>query len=87
MKEFKIKKVSHVKKFFRYLVKEYELCFHPDDDFRDYVYTGGRLRVFSDQEVDYCNGLMDKCYKVCERNGKDIYKVGMKVLSKRLKLG
>lgn len=88
MKDFKIKTVEDVKDFFRYLVNELSLSFHPDDDFKDYVRFGsGGERMFDDEWADRYNVSMGKCFMVCKRKGKDIYGVGMKVLSKRLKLG
>lgn len=87
MKDFKIKTVEDVMVFFRYLVNELNLSFHPDDDFKDYVRFGSGERFFDDEWADRYNVSMGKCFMVCRDSGEDIYQIGLGVISERLNIG
>ena len=81
MKEFIITSIKDVQDFFEYLYNDLDLSFHPDSNFQDYVYNNSAMvRFFTDAEADYYNSVMDACFQVCEKEGADIYEIGMLVL-------
>ena len=75
-KESVIVTIDDVKEFFNQLVNERQVAFHPDDPFEDYKFGNGR-RVFSQEECVVYNRLMDESFEVCEKNGTDIYALGL----------
>ena len=72
-----INSVKDVEVFFRYLVVERKVNFHPDDDFANYVSLKDHTPTFSDEEVAIYNRLMDESFEVCEKASIDIYGIGM----------
>lgn len=68
--------LEEARNFFRHLVSERRVSFHPDNMFESYVTCEGGVNTFTLQECSLYNRLMDECFKVCEREGVDIY--GMK---------
>lgn len=76
----KIESVENVVKFFQHLAYEKKLSFHPDDDFKEYVYYTDQRPFFTDEEVPIYNKLMDQCFDVCQKNNADIYGIGLDVL-------
>lgn len=68
-----IKTLADVSLFAKQLVDE-GINFNPDDDFNDYVNQSGEP-CFSQEEAVKRNKLMDQCFEVCEREGKDIYSI------------
>jgi len=83
----KINTIEDVKLFAFQLVNNENLSFHPDDDFKDYIDTVTGLPVFSKEEAERLNQLMDCCFDICERNGADIYDLMGKPLFSKLKIG
>jgi hypothetical protein len=71
-----IKSISEVEAFFKHLLENESLNFHPDEDFRNYIHLGTKLPTYSIEEADFRNNLMQVCFKVCEREGFDIYEIG-----------
>ena len=69
-----------VEAFFRHLTADRKVCFHPDDDFADYISIDGRTPSFTNDEASLYNRLMDECFTVCKAAGVDIYEVGLKQL-------
>ena len=61
-----------VKTFAKQLISE-GVSFHPDDDFNDYVYYKAGTQIYSEEEADVRNKLMNSCFEVCEKEGVDIY--------------
>lgn len=84
-KDFKIKTVTDVKKFFHHLVFDRKVNFHPDDDFSEYVSIDGKTPTFNANEVKQYNRLMKQAFDVCEKNGKDIYEIAMDEFNKTFK--
>ena len=77
--ERKIKSIEDVKGFFDYLVNEHSLSFHPDSDFNEYIKSDGS-QLFSQKECQYYNEKMDESFTICEKEGCDIYTIGIKAL-------
>ena len=61
-----------VKAFAKQLITE-GVSFHPDDDFKDYVYNKAGTQIYSVEEADVRNELMNSCFEVCEKEVVDIY--------------
>ncbi|NNV57306.1 hypothetical protein [Limnovirga soli] len=74
----KIETAEDVKAFAKQLITE-GVSFHPDDDFNDYVNLEESIPTYSKEEADVRNGLMNKCFEVCEKEGIDIYDVALEV--------
>ena len=83
-KETRITSVDDVKAFFHHLVNERNLNFHPDDSFEDYVSCDDGSNTFSLEECSVYNRLMDESFDVCEKNGVDIYAIGLELMQKAL---
>lgn len=49
------------------------LVFHCDDPFTDYINFETREPTFTPDEAARLDGLMAKCFEVCEAAGVDIY--------------
>ena len=71
----KIRSMEDVRTFFRHLLKERKVAFHPDDDFADYVSIKDHTPTFSEEEVVIYNRLMSESFKVCLINQTEIYEV------------
>ena len=82
--ETRITSVDDVKEFFHHLVSERNLNFHPDDRFEDYVSCDDGSNTFSQEECSVYNRLMDESFDVCEKNGVDIYAIGLELMQKAL---
>ena len=83
-KESRITTIDDVKGFFSHLVSECQIAFHPDDRFEDYVSIEDGHNTFSQEECDIYNRLMDDCFDVCEKNGADIYALGLEIMRKAM---
>lgn len=68
--------IKDVTTFAEQLIKE-GLSFHPDDDFNDYVQTANKP-FYTKTEAAKRNKLMTQCFKVCEKEGADIYGICLK---------
>lgn len=79
IKSIKIESIQDVKSFFQILHQVYQLQFHPDDSFEDYVSIETGAATFSKVEAKYLNELMNKCFEVCEEAHEDIYLVGLSI--------
>lgn len=84
--ESHIKSVEDVKTFFRHLVDERSLNFHPDDDFADYISYEDKTPTFTEDEVALYNRLMEEAFDVCEKSKADVYEIGFDVLSPTVRL-
>lgn len=74
MKPITINSIEDVEAFFQFLYDEYDLAFHPDDPFHDYIDRYGKP-LFTKEESDYLDSVMHKCFEVCEQNGTFVYHV------------
>ena len=77
IKTFDINSVHDVAKFFLWVIFEKRVNFHPDDSFNDYISGDNGMPLFSEEEYWYYDSLMKRCFEVCEREGRDIYRIGM----------
>ena len=75
-----IKTVKDVEAFFHHIVFERKVNFNPDDLFEDYVSCESGINTFTLEECAIYNRLMDESFNVCEKEGIDIYEIGMKEL-------
>lgn len=72
-----ITSVADVATFFHHIAFERKVNFHPDDMFEDYVSCEGGINTFTLEECAIYNRLMDESFKVCEKEGVDIYSIGL----------
>lgn len=79
-----IHSVKDVETFFHHIVFERKVNFHPDDIFEDYVSCESGINTFSLKECAIYNRLMDESFKVCEKEGVDIYSIGLTELQTAL---
>lgn len=70
-----INKPEDVSRFFKWLYECKHLSFHPDDSFFDYINFDTKERLFTDNEADALNDVMERCFEVCNYAGVDIYKL------------
>lgn len=80
----RIATVDDVKEFFIHLVNDRMVNFHPDDRFEDYVSREDRNKIFTQKECAVYNHLMDESFEVCEKNGADIYAIGLELMQDAL---
>ena len=72
-----INSLRGVRLFFNALNRE-SLAFHPDDTFTNYINLETEEPCFSEKEALRLDGLMDKCFEICEPMGEDkIYEIAM----------
>lgn len=72
-----ITKLTEVVNFFEHLLYERGVSFHPDDDFAEYVIIATGKQLFTDEEIDIYNRLMQESFDVCEKTGVEIYSIGL----------
>ena len=71
--------IEDVRSFFRELTDKHSLNFHPDTPFEDFdILTRTEAKAF--------NKKMDKAFKICKRTNVDIYKIGLAILKKAMRL-
>lgn len=78
----KIETIEDVENFTRYLTNVEKLCFHPDDDFANYVEVKTGEPTYSVTEAIERNLFMEAAFSVCEQNDRDIYSVMMSAVLK-----
>lgn len=76
----KIETIEDVTTFFLQL-KEEDLNFHPDTPFEDYVNIETNERIYTDEESQIRNKLLDDCFTICDDADVDIYELGMEILA------
>jgi hypothetical protein len=74
----KIDTVDDVKTFFNELNQE-SSNFHPDSDFTDYVHVETNKAIYTVEEAQVRNELLEQAFNVCGREGADIYELGMDI--------
>ena len=82
--ESKIATINDVNAFFQHLINERDVNFHPDDRFEDYVSSDDGEASFSQEECAVYNRLVDESFDVCEKNGVDIYAIGLERMQEAL---
>ncbi len=72
-----INSLKGVSLFFKAL-NQASLAFHPDDSFTNYIDLETKEPCFSESEAMRLDGLMDKCFEICEPMGEGkIYDIAM----------
>jgi hypothetical protein len=71
--------IENVRSFFRELTDKHSLNFHPDTPFEDFD-------ILTKTEAKAFNKKMDKSFEICERENVDIYKIGLEILQKAMRL-
>jgi hypothetical protein len=74
METIAINNIKDVEDFLQFLYDEYDLVFHPDDSFEEYIDRKGEP-AFTKRESHYLDSVMEKCFDLCEQNGTNIYEV------------
>lgn len=82
-----ITSVKDVETFFHHIVYDRKVNFHPDDMFEDYVSCEGGVNTFTLEECALYNRLMDESFSVCDKEGVDIYGIGLKALQSVFNIG
>jgi len=74
-----ISTIDEVRAFFKALIDELSLSFHPDDSFDGYGnhVNGQWVDLFTPEEATQLDAIMQQCWKVCYDNNTDIYTIGM----------
>jgi len=85
MYDHKIDTIDDVKAFFRFLIEQKSLNFHPDDDFSEYINIKTNEPTFSEREITHYNKLMEDCFEVCHKENVEIYSIAMIVLKDQSK--
>lgn len=78
-KNFNIETPHDVARFFFWLMFDCKVNFHPDENFNDYISLETNENPFNDKQTDMYNEIMDECFEVCEKYGRDIYEISIKV--------
>jgi hypothetical protein len=66
--------INDVKKFAYQIISE-GVSFHPDDDFKDYIFFKEKGPCYTPEEAAKRNRLMEECFDLCEKNNVEIYAV------------
>ena len=74
--------LAEVVYFFEHLLYDRKLSFHPDDDFANYVSDATGEATFTPQEVIIYNRLMEESFDVCDKEGIEIYTIGLASMRK-----
>lgn len=77
--------IEEVKTFFRHIVFDLDINFHPDDDFKDYVNSTTGERSMDDEQAELYNRLMDEAFEVCSDEDL-VYDIGCNLLIERLQI-
>ena len=75
--------VEEVQDFFRHIVFDLDINFHPDDDFAAYVNYKTGERTMSDEDAPLYNRLMDEAFEVFDDED-EVYEIGYNLLQERL---
>ena len=75
--------VEEVESFFRHIVFDLDINFHPDDDFKVYVNCSTGERSMDDEQTEVYNRLMEEAFEIC---GDKVYEIGCNLLKERLKI-
>ena len=78
-----ISTAEEVHDFFRHIVFDLDINFHPDDDFADYIDTKTSCRIMDDDEAALYNRLMDEAFEVFDDEDA-IYEMACDLLNERL---
>ncbi|MCD8387034.1 MAG: hypothetical protein LUD17_09125 [Bacteroidales bacterium] len=76
-----INTLNDVEEYFRFLLNDLSVNFHPDTEFEEYIQCSTGSPSFSEEECHLYNSLMQECFETCEKeSGKeDIYEIGTRI--------
>lgn len=80
IKKFNIQTPADVGKFFIWIVFEKHINFHPDDSFGDYESMETHEPTFSPMAANYYDKTMQRCFDICEKYDRDIYRLAQLVM-------
>ena len=69
---------NDIKNFFTTLYTNYKLAFHPDDSFDQYIDENGN-NIFTTEETEHLDEIMDKCFFIAKANHLDIYQIALDI--------
>lgn len=72
-----ITSTKDVETFFHHIVNERKVNFHPDDMFEEYIDLKTKEPTFTPSECEPYNHLMEEAFEVCEKEGVDIFSIGL----------
>ena len=84
MKTIAINNIADVVRFFQSLYDEFDLAFHPDSEFIDYVDNLGNP-TFTEAEALVLDEAMEACFFLCDKAGLDLYEIGQEVQLKEFR--
>ena len=76
--------IADVEQFFRFLIEEEKVNFHPDDDFHGYIDMDTRQKAFCDADCGLYNRLMSESFDACAKEGVEIDGIGIDIMCERL---
>lgn len=71
---------ADVRRFFDTLVAD-GINFHPDDRFDDIIHYQTKEPMFSDEDADNLDDVMERCFEVCGE-GDDLYELAITALNR-----
>ena len=80
IQKFNIQTPVDVGKFFIWIVFEKRINVHPDDPFGDYVSMETHEPTFSPMAANYYDKIMQRCFDICEKYDRDIYRLARLVM-------
>ena len=80
IQKFNIQTPADVGKFFIWIVFEKHINFHPDDSFGNYENNETHEPTFSPMAANYYDKTMQRCFDICEKYDRDIYKLAQLVM-------
>lgn len=80
IQKFNIQTPADVARFFIWIVFEKHINFHPDDSFGDYENNKTHEPTFSPVAANYYDKTMQRCFDICEKYDRDIYKLAQLVM-------
>ena len=72
--------LEDVEAFFRHIVLDRKVNFHPDNMFEEYVSYDNARKSFTSNECERYNRIMKESFSVHEKCGADVYEIGMNEL-------
>ena len=54
--------------------------FHPDTDFKDYVFTVSGEPIFNSQAIKKLNAQLQECFDLCTKYDLDIYEISLNLV-------
>lgn len=74
---------EEAKDFFRHIVFDLDINFHPDDDFKEYISRETGERTMDDAQAELYNRLMDEAFGVFN-DEEELYEMACGVLEERI---